>query len=175
MNIPTLTTARLVLRGFAESDVDPLYQILSDADALRYFPDPRPPSRERVQKIISNQLQHWERYGYGWWAIEQRSRNGLIGWSGLQFLPETVEVEVGYLLGQPFWGQGLATEAAQACVQYGFEQLGLQTIVGIVHPENVASQRVIEKLGLSFVDRTRYFGMDCYHYRMERPPGPRRA
>jgi len=175
MNIPTLTTARLVLRGFTEDDVDPLYQILSDADALRYFPDPRPPSRERVQKIISNQLQHWERHGYGWWALDPRSNKGLIGWSGLQFLPETGEVEVGYLLGQPFWGQGLATEAAQACVQYGFEQLGLQTIVGIVHPENVASQRVIEKLGLSLVDRTRYFGMDCYHYMLERPSGPKRA
>jgi len=175
MNIPTLTTARLVLRGFTEDDVDPLYRILSDADALRYFPDPRPPSRERVQKIISNQLQHWERHGYGWWALEPRSNEELVGWSGLQFISETTEVEVGYLLGQPFWGQGLATEAAQACVQYGFEQLGLQTIVGIVHPENVASQRVIEKLGLSFVDRTRYFGMDCYHYRVERPPGPRRA
>ena len=175
MNVPTLTTARLVLRGFTEDDVDPLYRILSDADALRYFPDPRPPSRERVQKIISNQLQHWEEHGYGWWALEPRSNKELIGWSGLQFLPETVEVEVGYLLGKPFWGQGLATEAAQASVKYGFEQLGLETIVGIVHPENVASQRVIEKSGLSFVDRTRYFGMDCYHYRMERPPGPRRA
>lgn len=175
MNIPTLTTARLVLRGFTEDDVDPLYRILSDADALRYFPDPRPPSRERVQKIISNQLQHWEEHRYGWWALEPRSNEELIGWSGLQFIPETAEVEVGYLLGQPFWGQGLATEAAQACVQYGFEQLGLETIVGIVHPENVASQRVIEKLGLSFVDRTRYFGMDCYHYRMERPSGQKRV
>jgi ribosomal-protein-alanine N-acetyltransferase len=175
MNIPTLTTARLILRGFTDDDVDPLYRILSDADVLRYFPDPRPPSCERVQKIISNQLQHWERHGYGWWALEPRSNKDLIGWSGLQFISETTEVEVGYLLGQPFWGQGLATEAAQACVRYGFEQLGLQTIVGIVHPENVASQRVIGKLGLSFVDRTRYFGMDCYHYRMECPPGPRRA
>jgi ribosomal-protein-alanine N-acetyltransferase len=175
MNTPALTTARLVLRGFTEDDVDPLYRILSDADALRYFPDPRPPSRERVQKIISHQLQHWGQHGYGWWALEPRSNKELIGWSGLQFLPDTVEVEVGYLLGKPFWGQGLATEAAQACVRYGFEQLGLETIVGIVHPENVASQRVIEKSGLSFVDGTRYFGMDCYHYRMERPSGLKRA
>jgi len=175
MNVPTLTTARLVLRGFTEDDVDPLYHILSAADVLRYFPDPKPPPRERVHKIISRQLQHWEEHRYGWWALEPRSNKGLIGWSGLQFISETAEVEVGYLLGQPFWGQGLATEAAQACVRYGFEQLGLETIVGIVHPDNIASQRVVEKLGLSFVDRTRYFGMDCYHYRMERPSGPKRA
>ena len=175
MNIPTLTTTRLVLRGFTEDDVDPLHRILSDADVLRYFPDPRPPPRERVQKIIAHQLQHWEQHGYGWWALEPRSNKELIGWSGLQFLPETVEVEVGYLLGKPFWGQGLATEAARACVQYGFEQLDLQAIVGIVHPDNLASQRIIAKLGLSFVDRARYFGMDCYHYRIERPCGLERA
>ena len=175
MNIPTLTTARLVLRGFTEDDVDPLHRILSDADVLRYFPDPNPPPRERVQKIIAHQLQHWEQHGNGWWALEPRSNKGLIGWSGLQFISETAEVEVGYLLGKPFWGQGLATEAAQASVRYGFEQLGLETIVAIVHPQNIASQRVAEKLGLSFVDRTRYFGMDCYHYMMERPSGLRRA
>jgi ribosomal-protein-alanine N-acetyltransferase len=92
----------------------------------------------------------------------------LIGWSGLTFLPETEEVEVAYLLGQAFWGKGLATEAARACVQYGFENVGLESIVGIVHPENIASQRVMEKLGMSFVDQSTYFGMECYRYSIDR-------
>jgi ribosomal-protein-alanine N-acetyltransferase len=169
MEIPTITTYRLVLRPLAEEDVDPLHRILRDGDILRYFPNTDPPARDRVQKLISDQLRHWEERGYGWWAVELRSRDGLIGWSGLQFLPETEEVEVAYLLGRSFWGRGLATEAAQACLQYGFGQVGLESIVAIVHPENAASRRVIEKLGMSFVDRARYFGMDCYRYAIDRP------
>jgi ketosteroid isomerase-like protein len=71
-------------------------------------------------------------------------------------------------LGQPFWGQGFATEAGQAGLRYGFDELGVESIVGIVHPENKASQRVLEKLGLRLTQRTQYFGMDCYRYAIER-------
>jgi RimJ/RimL family protein N-acetyltransferase len=164
MNVPTITTARLILRPLTGEDLEPLHHIMSEKDVLRYFPNPDRPSLDRIQGIITRQLKHWEEHGYGWWALELRSKNGLIGWSGLQFLPETEETEVAYLLGKAFWGRGLATEAAQAGLRYGFENVGLESIVGIVHPENIASQRVIEKLGMSFVDQARYFGMDCYHY-----------
>jgi RimJ/RimL family protein N-acetyltransferase len=168
MRIPTITTSRLILRALAEEDIGPLHCILGDRDVLRYFPNTNPPTRDRVQKLISGQLKHWEERGYGWWAIELRSQNELIGWSGLQFLPETEEVEVAYLLGKAFWGKGLATEAARAGLQYGFEDIELESIVAIVHPENIASQRVIEKLGMLFVDQSHYFGMDCYRYSIER-------
>jgi ribosomal-protein-alanine N-acetyltransferase len=164
MDIPAVTTPRLTLRAFTDKDVEPLYHIFGGKDVLRYFPNTKPPSRDQVQRMICGQLKHWEEFGYGWWAIELRSKNEFIGWSGLQFLPETKETEVAYLLGQAFWGKGLGTEAAQAGLQYGFENVGLENIVAIVHPENRASRRVIEKLGMSFVDRSRYFGMDCYRY-----------
>jgi ribosomal-protein-alanine N-acetyltransferase len=117
--------------------------------------------------LISNRLKHWEEHGFGWWAVEPRSNKQLIGWSGLLFLPETEEVEVGYLLDEAFWGKGLATEAARACLKYGFANLDLENIVAIVHPENTASQRVAEKLGMSFADRSHYFGMDVYRYSIE--------
>jgi RimJ/RimL family protein N-acetyltransferase len=168
MKIPTVTTVRLILRPFTTEDVEPLHHILGEEGVLRYFPNTNPPSRDRVQKMIAAQLKHWQEHGFGWWAVELRSRHGLIGWSGLQFLPETDEVEVAYLLGKAFWGQGLATEAARASLQFAFQDVGMGTIVGIVHPDNVASQRVLEKLGLSFVDKAPYFGMDCYRYSIER-------
>ncbi|MBC8263381.1 MAG: GNAT family N-acetyltransferase [Anaerolineales bacterium] len=168
MTIPTVATSRLILRAFTKEDAAPLHRILGARDILRYFPNPGAPSRDKVEKLISAQLNHWEEHGHGWWAVEPRSKKQLIGWSGLQFLPETEEVEVGYLLDQPFWGKGLATEAAQVCLQYGFENFDIESIVAIVHPENIASQRVIEKLGMSFVDQAHYFGMDCYHYSIER-------
>ena len=83
-------------------------------------------------------------------------------------MPETDEVEVGFLLGRPFWGQGLATEAARESVRFGFEDLDLEEIVGIVHPDNIASQRVLEKAGLTRVEHTSYFGMECYRYTVKR-------
>jgi len=104
----------------------------------------------------------------GWWALEPRFKEQLIGWCGLQLLPETEETEVGFLLSKAFWSQGLTTEAAKASLRYGFENLGLKCIVGITHPENIASQRVIEKLGMSLAAKTRYFEMDCYRYSIER-------
>lgn len=170
MSTPTIATRRLVLRALSEGDAVPLHRILNEEEVLRHFPGPGSPSLEKVQKLVAGQGKHWEEHGYGWWAVETGSDGQFIGWCGLQFLPETQEIEVAYLLDRAFWGQGLATEAAKASLQYGFEQLGLDRIVAIVHPENVASQRVIEKLGMCFVDRAHYFGVDCYHYAIDKDP-----
>jgi len=167
--IPTLTTPSLTLRPFNKRDAEPLYEILQEKNLLRYYPNPKPPNREKVRKLITQQLDHWEEHGYGWWAVEMRTNKQLIGWCGLQYLPDTEEVEVAYLLSKAYWGRGLATEGARASLQYGFEQLGLECIVGIVHPGNVASQRVLEKAGLTFVEQARYFEMECYRFIKHRP------
>lgn len=173
MEIPTITTARLVLRPFTKEDVDGLHRILSEEGIMRYFPRSTPPSRDRVQKLIAKQLSHWETHNFGWWAVEPRAggrddcvpeRGGLIGWNGLQYLPDTQEVEVGYLLSKAYWRQGLTTEAGRASLTYGFETLGLKTIIAVVHPENIASQRVTEKLGLTYTGEAVYFDMPVYRY-----------
>ncbi len=169
MTTPTITTSRLSLRSFTFEDTDALHQILGVPGVLQYFPTPDPPEWDRVGKLIERQIKHWEDYGYGWWAIERLADKQLLGWSGLQYLPETDEIEVGFLLGKPFWGLGLATESAQAGIEYGFDSLSLQEIVGIVHPENIASQRVLEKIGLEFVREAEYFGMACYLYKSNSP------
>jgi ribosomal-protein-alanine N-acetyltransferase len=168
MTIPTITTSRLTLRAFADADIEPLHRILGDRDVIRYLPTTNPPSRDKVQEFIARQLKHWEDHGFGWWAVEPRWKNELIGWSGLQYLPETEEIEVAYLLSKAYWGKGLATEAAKAGLHYGFESIGLETIIALAHLENKASQRVIEKLGMSFVDQSHYFGIDVYRYSIER-------
>jgi ribosomal-protein-alanine N-acetyltransferase len=168
MGIPSIHTARLCLRALDISDAPALHAVLSQEDVLRYFPNPTPPSPDRVRTMIEGQLTHWNDHGYGWWAVTKEEDRSFIGWSGLQFLPDTSETEVAFLLGRSFWGMGFATEAGRAGLEFGFDRLGLETIVAITHPENRASQRVIEKLGMSFVDRNRYFGMDCYRYRMSR-------
>jgi ribosomal-protein-alanine N-acetyltransferase len=165
---PTLTTARLDLRPFTASDVEPLYLLLQEPDVLRYFPNPSTPPRDRVERIVTHILAHWQEHGFGWWAVHERSRPHLLGWCGLTFLPETGETEVAYCLGKPYWGQGFATEAATASLRFGFDTLALSRIIGLVHPENKASSHVLEKLGMSFVDRSCYFGMELLRYWRDR-------
>ena len=168
MAIPTIKTSRLILRALSEEDVDPFERVLAEKDVLRYFPNSTPPSRSTVEKMVVEQLMHWQKYGYGWWAVEPRTEGKFIGWCGLQYLRETNEIEVAYLLSRAYWGKGLATEAAQASLSYGFEVLELESIVGIVHREHKASQRVLEKAGMCLVEQAQYFGMDCFRYVIDR-------
>lgn len=145
-----------------------MHRILSGKGVLRYFPTTEPPSPDRVHKMIVNVLKHWEERGYGLWAVQLRASGELMGRCGLQFIAETNEVEIDFILGDSFWERGYATEAGQAAMRYGFETLPTNTIVGIVHPDNVTSQRVLEKLGMVRTRQAVYFGMECFRYAIER-------
>ena len=126
-------------------------------------------SLERVRHMILEQQVHWGEHGYGLWAVEARATGELLGRSGLQYLPETDEVEIDFILARDHWGRGLGTEAGRAGVSFGFNEVGLVSIVGIVHPENVASRRVLQKLGLTLRGPAVYFGMPCYRYVIDNP------
>lgn len=167
--LPTLHSPRLTLRQFSLDDVAALHQILSTPHILRYFPKAAAPDLERTTRIVNRQIEQWRTVGYGWWAMTPRNEERLIGWCGLQYLPETAETEVGYLLAQPFWGQGLGTEAAQATVAYGFAHFDFPELIGITHPDNIASQRVLQKAGMTFTRADRYFDMACYRYAVAAP------
>jgi ribosomal-protein-alanine N-acetyltransferase len=87
----------------------------------------------------------------------------------LKYIPKTVEVEVGYRLLHEAWGQGFATEVARELVRYGFEEVGLDRIIGLTHPDNVASQRVLMKAGLAAAGWGRYYGQRLRVYAAENP------
>ena len=161
---PTIRTPRLTLRLFRPEDAPALFTILAEPNIMQYFPNPTTPDMGRVQRLIARQIEGWETRGRSFWAMEWGATGELIGWCGLQYLPDTDETEVGYLLAKPWWGQGIATEAARRSVAYGFEQLALAQIIGITHPQNGASQNVLRKAGLSFTGPARYFNMDCYRF-----------
>lgn len=169
IEVPALNTERLILRAFEPGDALTLFRILQQKDILRFFPTTEPPAMDRVEKLIEKQIAHWQEYQCGWWAVIHQQEGSLLGWNGLQYLPETDEIEVGYLLSKPYWGQGLATEGAEASLQYGFDVLDLDFIVGLVHPDNIASQRVLEKIGLTFSRIAPYFGMDLMRYEISSP------
>jgi [ribosomal protein S5]-alanine N-acetyltransferase len=166
MTIPTLETTHLILRPWVQEDTGALFRILQEPDILHYFP-PTAFTLEKTQRYINHQLNHWQERGYGHWAVTLKEDDRLIGWDGLEYLPETDENEVAYLLSHQVWRRGYATEAAQAAVKYGLEIAELPAIIGLVHPENIGSIRVLEKCGLTFIDRKEYWGLEMCRYRIE--------
>jgi ribosomal-protein-alanine N-acetyltransferase len=162
--IPTIYTPRLILRSLQSSDFEPLCAILSDRDVLRYMPRTEPYPAEVVERIMQRQQVHWDAHGYGFFAVADRQTGELIGWCGLGVLDETAETEIKYLFKKSHWGRGLASEAALRCVEDGFAQYNLEHIIGLVHPENIASRRVLEKLGLVYTHRVHYWGLDLDRY-----------
>ncbi|HEY9151969.1 MAG TPA: GNAT family N-acetyltransferase [Anaerolineales bacterium] len=167
MKIPTLETAHTKLRPFRLDDVDALFQVANQKEIFKYFPNPAPWTREKAEKFVQSQLAHWEKHGFGWWGVEPLESPELIGWNGLQYLPDTDEVEVGYLISASFRGRGWTTEGTIASLKFGLETIGVESVIAIVHPDNIPSQHVALKCGLSFVDRNNYFGMDCFRYRID--------
>ncbi len=163
--IPTLTTPHLSLRPWTLDDAPRLFEIMQEKDIFQYFPPSPPPTLEKAERYISHQLSHWQKFGYGHWAVTTADGQ-LAGWNGLEYLPETGENEIGYLLGASFRGQGFATEAARAAVSFAFQQAKMDSLIGLVHPDNTPSIRVLEKCGLRFIDRKVYFGMELCRYRI---------
>jgi len=169
LKYPSLQTSRLTLRPLQPDDTGVLYRIYQSEGVLRYFPNPIPPPMDKVQKFITGQQTHWEIHAYGNWGVVPVGEEEIIGWAGLQYLLELDETEVGFLLDRPYWGKGYATEAAQASLQFGFEHFSLDHIIALVHPENLASQRVVEKCGMVILNTISLWGMELLRYRIERP------
>ncbi len=162
-----ITTPRLVLRPFTMNDRDVLFTIVQEPDIFRYFPTQEAWPLEKVERYINYQIAHWKKFNYGHWAVVMRETGQIIGWNGLEYLPDTDETEVGYLISMAFWGNGYATESASAIVKFGVNKVGLKEIIGLTHPQNFASQRVLEKSGLSFTRSAFYFGMDMFRYAIQ--------
>src|SRR5262245_7262641 len=156
-----LETERLLLREFDEGDAAPFYLMGSDPAVIRYTGDPGGgfTSVEHALEVLrSRPIADYRNYGYGRWACVFKASGEVIGFAGLKYLPDLQEVDLGYRLLPAYWGQGLATEACRAVLNYGRTRLGIERIIGLVDPENVASVRVLEKLGLTPAGQVEYQG-----------------
>jgi RimJ/RimL family protein N-acetyltransferase len=148
-----LETQRLLLREFDEGDVEVFYRLGSDPAVLRYTGAPSLTSLEHALEVLRTRpLADYQKYGYGRWACVLKESGEVIGFCGPKYLDELGEVDLGYWLMPAYWGHGLASEAGRAVLDYAFTRLGLEQIIGLVEPENVASVRVLEKLGLTFTE-----------------------
>ncbi len=155
MNV-IIETNRLLLRTFTEEDAHLLYELNLDPEVIKYTYDPIKDLDHAKQVLEQVILPQYALYNHGRWAVHLKPgldpiAIGFIGWCGLKFIPLRNEIDLGYRLIKSAWGSGYATEAAHACIRYGFEKLNLKRIIGRAVPENIGSMKVLEKCGMSYL------------------------
>ena len=143
-----IVTERLVLRGFQASDFAQLAEMNADSSVMRYVGGPI--SRQASDDTVRRSSEHWAEHGFGRFAIEDSRTHACIGWIGLAYgnpvLPN--EVEIGWRLAHPYWGAGIATEAARAVLDWLMAAFELPCVVSIANAQNTASIAVMHRLGL---------------------------
>jgi RimJ/RimL family protein N-acetyltransferase len=144
-----LTTKRIILRPWCESDREPFARMNADLRVMEFFAARL--SREESDATVDRIETHFREHGFGLWAAERRRDGIFVGFLGFDVpsYQAPYSLELGWRLAAEYWGQGLATEGAQAAVVYGFQTLGLNEIVATTVPANTRSRRVMEKLGMT--------------------------
>ena len=168
--MPTiLETGRLILRQLEPDDADALSRVLSDPETMRYYPAPY--DRTGVERWITRNRQRYKDDGVGLWAMVLKSNGDMIGDCGItrQLVEGEYLYEIGYHLRRDHWGQGLASEAAQACRDWAFANLKTDRVISLIRPENVPSQRVAERNGMTIWKEVTWRGQRHRVYSVAKP------
>lgn len=160
MTVPD-PTPRLAFRQMSPDDLDDMAALLGDPRVMRYYP--RPKDRDQALAWIEWNQRLYRQEGHGLWLLTLRSTGEFVGDCGLtpQEIEGTVDIEVGYHVRADLQGCGYATEAAAACRAYARDVLGAKRLIAIINPENTPSQRVAEKIGLSY-ERDATYGAELH-------------
>lgn len=191
VHIPRIETSLLQLRPWYASDIEEFARISYDPEVMRYLgcglkyriktmcgSHVARVSNVESRLAIRRLLRHWQKCGFGEWAVEEKATGQLIGWIGLSHHPDWLEdpakIEVGWLLARHAWGRGFATEGAKASLRYAFDHLKLERLVSITSIDNLRSQSVMQRIGLVCVGKTHWKGSDVVWYAMDRASWQRR-
>jgi ribosomal-protein-alanine N-acetyltransferase len=163
-----LETERLIIRKFAPEDLDKLIELRLDEEVNKYLGGTRLQNPEAIAKRLQFYMDCHEKFGFGMSAMIWKETGEMIGWSGLQPLETTGEIEVGYGMAKEFWRRGIGLECARAWLEYGFNTVGLERIVAVAIPENTGSRRIMEKLGMTYYKTDISYGEKCVFYEIGR-------
>ncbi len=167
--IATLTTARLIAEAITPLHFSALHRLHTDPRAMRTLSaDGKPLADETVREQIERNIDHWRQHGFGFWIFCRKSDGAFIGRGGLKIYQIDGQEVVGlaYAVMPDYWNRGFATEMAQASLDVGFEQLGFPEIGSWTLPANLASQRVVEKLGFHYERDFEFAGLLHRFYRL---------
>jgi ribosomal-protein-alanine N-acetyltransferase len=146
-----METEHLILRPFTLDDAEDYLPLISLPAIIRYTGDTPASSVDEAREVLRTRpLRDYARHGYGRMAVIEKASGRLVGFSGLKYVDELGDADIGYRFLPDCWGKGYATESARIVMEQGRRQHGLRRIVATVHPENPASGRVLEKLGMRF-------------------------
>ena len=165
-------TERLILRELLETDVNGMFELDADPEVHRYLGNKPIRTIEQVSETISFIRDQYTANGIGRWAIIEKETNAFVGWGGFKFITELTNghqnyYDLGYRLVKRFWGKGYATEAAQASIDYAFNELKLSTIYAIADVQNLPSRKVLEKCNFQYVEIFDYFSAPHCWYELK--------
>jgi [ribosomal protein S5]-alanine N-acetyltransferase len=161
-------TERLIIRKFTPEDLEKLIEMRSDPKVNIYLGGVQMQNPQSLEKRLRFYIACYAKYGFGMSAMHWKASNEMIGWSGLQPLGDTSEIEVGYGMTKEFWGKGIGFECARAWLEYGFNRAGLERIVAVAYPENKGSWRIMEKCGMKYEKTEKHYGANCVFYAVRR-------
>ena len=145
-----LETERLLLRNQHPEDIEVLAKMFADGEVMRFIGDGKTYPRSAAEQSITKWNDYERKHGFTSWAIIRKEDNAFIGKCGFNYLPDNSDIELAYMLDEPYWGNGYASEIAKATLEYAINKLNLKRVVALVYPQNSPSIRVIEKTGMKY-------------------------
>lgn len=167
MKIPTLETERLRLRAFENRDLEPYAAMYADEQFVHYLGG-KTLGKDEVWENMALILGHWSLRGYGIWAVELLDTGELVGRAGLLNLPGWPDVEICWALAPGFWGNGYATEASAAAMDWAFREAEIRRLISLIQPDNRRSEAVAIRLGERFREQIVFKSMTTNVYEILR-------
>jgi len=161
-------TQRLRMRPFLDTDYDDLLRLFNDPEVMRFIGQ-GVRNADETRKRLDAIIEHWNCYGFGLWALVHKADNRFVGRCGFGYLHDREDAELAYALMKPYWGQGLATEAAQKAIEVAFERFALPRLMAVADVDNLASQQVLRKLGMSPTGELQIEGHAAVKFVLENP------
>lgn len=166
-------TQRLILREITIKDADSMFEMDSDPEVHKYLGNNPVKSLDQIYEVIAFIQKQYLEYGVARWAVVRKEDNKFIGWCGLKFRNDEINgiknfYDLGYRFNKKYWGQGYATESSIACLDYGFSKLRINVIYAMAELENIASNRVLEKLGMVCTNKVMHEGVENNWYEIKK-------
>jgi RimJ/RimL family protein N-acetyltransferase len=166
-------TERLILRELLPSDLEGMFELDSDPEVHKYLGNKIVTDKNQIAEIINVVRKQYIDNGIGRWAVIEKSTNNFIGWTGLKFVTELTNgrknyYDLGYRLRRKYWGQGIATETTIASLDYAFNKLKVNEVYAAASCENIASNKILQKVGLSLIETFYYEDIKCNWYKIDK-------
>lgn len=168
-----IETERTILRHMLPSDVDGMFELDADAEVHRYLGNKPISNRHQALETVNWVIKQYNDFGIGRWALINKETNAFMGWCGLKWITEPTNghcnyYDLGYRLIKRYWGQGFAAEAALVCRNYAFDNLKTDVLYAAANCDNVASNKILKKIGMQANGHFYYEDIRCLWYKMEK-------